>query len=82
MLLRLSIILTIVLATMGAAGAWIYMNKDQVYGTSSQEVASADAADPVAQADYPTAERNLGRLSGHFKAAPPPQKKKSAWSFW
>jgi len=75
MWLRLSIVLGVLMLTAAAAGTWVFLNQDKVYGTQTAE------ATAPAEPDYPTAERDLGRLSRHFKAAPEP-KKKSAWSFW
>jgi len=79
MLKRLSIVLGIVVMTMIAAGAWVYANQDKVYGPQSTEVAEVE---PKPDLDEPTAERNLGRLGRHFKAAPPPKQEKKGWSLW
>jgi len=74
---RLSIVLGIVLLTVLAAGGWVYMNQDAIFGT--EEVASVDA-EPEVDPNLPTAERNLGRLSKHFKQAPVIEEKKdSGW---
>lgn len=83
---KLAIPIAIIALTVAAGGAWVYMMDKTVPSASADEkVATADPAVSAADAEDPSqmAQRDLGRLSRHFKSAKvPDSQKKSAWGLW